>query len=332
MPTEFLPYIPLYDWDGDGDIDEDDAMVYLSRHLRVRVTDPQKDPLPEAKCRIVGNAENVYICDDKGVALIPIPEGAGTTVDLEWEPKGAEKMDPSNRFYWSNRYRIDVASRGDDDCSKRLTHLGFIGETLSQQIEAYRTYFRQATQDLLQNDVLKQMADWHDGGMYPGYKNTGTVGDTAGNTGSLVPEGEDSRELTITLADGYGEPYQGRPIDVTVGGISLSDKTKDRGNITLTLPVNADNAVITLWIGDPPNGAKQVWNLNFTTIPPVSSVTGARIRLYNLGYLAEEPDSSESMDEATSNAIRYFQYDHALEVTGFLNEVTQVKLAEYHEG
>lgn len=164
MSEESLPYWQRYDWDGDGDVDEDDASVYLSQHLLIRLTDPDKNPLPFALCRVVGDTEpTVYECDEDGVAHIPKPENDIATIDLEWEPEG---VGGSERFFWKGTFNISVSDKNDDACSLRLTNLGFEGATLKEQVRAYQTYFNRPTEGNIA-EIRDEMVDWHDGGEYP---------------------------------------------------------------------------------------------------------------------------------------------------------------------
>jgi len=154
--------------------DDDGTMVYLSRHLRIRLTDMDKNPLPSARCRIIGNPETVFECDAEGIADIPVPAGENACIDLEWESADAASRVSGPRYYWQNRFRLSVTNLNDDACSDRLTHLGFDGSSLDEQFKAYRRYFSQsATRPT--TDVTTEMAGWHDGGSYPGQVSQNTA-------------------------------------------------------------------------------------------------------------------------------------------------------------
>jgi hypothetical protein len=203
-------YIRRYDWE-ENDID---ATVYLSPYLRVRVTDPDKNPLPHAKCRLAGDEETVYDCDENGVAKIPLKDGNQDTLDIEWEPgdaasapvgggadnaaadaEGSGAGDASGetakrRFYWSSTFRTDIDSMDDEKCSQRLTHLGFCGESLEEQVKAYQNHYDQEPTGNL-GDIRDELVKWHDGGTYPGQESTGTDGESGGaaqQAGSADPE------------------------------------------------------------------------------------------------------------------------------------------------
>jgi len=162
MDDQKVPYWQSSDWDGDGDVDADDAMVYLSRHLFIRLTDLSKNPLPNAKCRIIGDTETIFECDEKGVAHIPVPKGNPPGIDLEWEPKGA-----TNQYQLKSSFHLHVDTKNDDACLTRLNNLGFYGSGQAEQVNAYQLYFDQMPTGIL-NDIRDEMVAWHDGGYYPG--------------------------------------------------------------------------------------------------------------------------------------------------------------------
>ena len=156
-------YTRIYDWSED----DTKATVYLSRRLRVRLTDLDKNPLPYAKCRFVDNKEMIFESDERGIVMIPLNDTNQRTVELEWEPAEAEGTDDENRFFWRNVFQTDIESIDDAQCVKRLANLGFSGGSLPKQVAAYQSYFGQeATGEI--NDIQSEVVQWHDGGDYPG--------------------------------------------------------------------------------------------------------------------------------------------------------------------
>lgn len=158
-----MSYTRRYDWEED----DRDATVYLSRYLRVRLTGSDKNPLPRGKCRIAGDEGTIFQCDNKGVVKIPLTNWNQTSIDLQWEPEDAENKDPADRFFFQNTFKIAITSIDDDVCRDRLTNLGFFGNSLKEQVNAYQHYFgRTQTGNL--NDIRDEMVRWHDGGEIPG--------------------------------------------------------------------------------------------------------------------------------------------------------------------
>lgn len=238
MGDERTPYWQLYDWDGDGDIDANDAMVYLSRHLLVRLTDPQKNPLPFAKCRIIGDPnKTVYVCDEDGVAHIPRDDWNQPGIDFEWETADAESNDPSNRFYWKKSFELAVTTMNDTECANRLLNLDFYGTSLSEQVSAYQTFFGRTPTGVL-NDIREEMVTWHDGGCRPDEQiSTGTIGDT-------FPDGQ-SGSAELILQDYSGNPLSYAKCRRVDGGDTETVYTADTEGL-VTIPVACGTATIEI--------------------------------------------------------------------------------------
>jgi hypothetical protein len=208
-------YIQWHDWDED----DNNATVYLSQSLLIRLTDPDKNPLPFARCRIAGDEETIITCDENGIAKIPISDGNQTSIDLEWEPQNAEQTDSENRFYWLNTFQLAVTTINDEECETRLTHLGFYG-TLTEQVNTYQTFFsREPTGDI--NDIRDEMVKWHDGGNYPGQIET-DPNQTVSNENHI-----EYTKITVLLCSPEGHPISQSKWTATVGGNELSGTTEN---------------------------------------------------------------------------------------------------------
>ena len=217
-------YSQWHDWDED----DKGAAVYLSQHLRIRLTDPDKNPLPYAQCRVAGDKETIITCDEFGIAKIPISDGNQKSIDLEWEPQYAEQTDPENRFYWLNTFQLAVSTINDEECATRLTHLGFCGDTLTEQVNTYQTFFaKDPTGDL--KDIRDEMVEWHDGGNYPGQ----TGADPNQTVSNQVPI--EHTKVTVLLCSPEGHPISQSKWNATVGGNELSGTT-DNGKIEIENP------------------------------------------------------------------------------------------------
>lgn len=64
-------------------------------------------------------------------------------------------------------------------------------------------------------------------------------------------------------------------------------------------------------------------------VPPVAALPGARVRLQNLGY-AVGHEVEAPLDPVTAEALRAFQRDHGLRVTGELDDGTQTTLRQVY--
>ncbi len=173
-----------------------EATIFLSPYLRVRVSDPYRNPLPNAQCRIVGNTDEIYDCDENGIAKIPLKNINGQKIDIEWgvppsaltdtgaitednfEPESKsvdvtnveDTDEPLNEtddyFYWNTTCNFNINSMDNEMCRQRLANLGFSGETLEEQVTAYQIYyFMEQTGNIC--DIRNELIQWHDGGDYP---------------------------------------------------------------------------------------------------------------------------------------------------------------------
>ncbi|HMA65315.1 MAG TPA: hypothetical protein VKO63_08955, partial [Chitinispirillaceae bacterium] len=207
-----------------------DAMVYLSRSLLIRLTDQNKNPLPLAKCRIIGDADTIIECDENGVAHLPVPSGNPKGIDLEWEPQDAARNDAANRFYFKGSFDLNVTSKNDEQCTTRLTNLGFIGDTLAEQVNAYQSCFGRVPTGTL-NDIRNEMVEWHDGGNYPGWvpKNSHLSVPVSSqlNTTNSTPAASSISTLPKILSSGWSLEVvheKAGAIDIdNSGSISLSE-------------------------------------------------------------------------------------------------------------
>lgn len=78
----------------------------------------------------------------------------------------------------------------------------------------------------------------------------------------------------------------------------------------------------------PPPGKIYVFELRH--LDPVTEISGVQGRLKNLGYAVRSVDGE--LGPRTREALRAFQQDHGLDVTGEPDEATQAKLAEFGRG
>jgi hypothetical protein len=248
---------------------DDEATVFVARYLRVRPTDPDKNPLPHGRCRLAGDNSRIFNCDDKGVALIPIPSGNQMTIDLEWEPQEPDQNADGRSFYYRSTFRIDIRSKDDGACGRRLTHLGFLGATLAEQVSAYQTYFgRTPTGDL--NDIRQELVEWHDGGNYPG-----------------IPAAGQSDTYAIRLTDPSGRPIPGSQWSANVAGRQQSGQADGEGWIELSVP-KTETTVVLSW--NSPTEQPGVLYCNEIHLALGEGDSAESRKLANLGYEAPTLD------------------------------------------
>ena len=112
-----------------------------------------------------------------------------------------------------------------------------------------------------------------------------------------------------------------------VGSLAYEDGRAADGVIDHQVP--ADAASGTLVIHLPDSQETFEWQLQIGTLEAPHDVTGMQQRLVNLGY--HSGPLSGSIDEATQGALRLFQEDYQLTVTGEYDAPTQNKLRSLHD-
>jgi hypothetical protein len=73
-----------------------------------------------------------------------------------------------------------------------------------------------------------------------------------------------------------------------------------------------------------------IYTFDLRHLDPTSEISGLQGRLRHLGYAVGAPDGT--LDPRSEEALRAFQTDHDLEVTGELDQATQDKLRELADG
>jgi N-acetylmuramoyl-L-alanine amidase len=109
-----------------------------------------------------------------------------------------------------------------------------------------------------------------------------------------------------------------------VDGMTREGQTDGEGWLDEPLPTKAQRGM--LYLGE----KRRAVPLNFATVDPVTEISGAQVRLKNLGYYSG--DVSGRLDEQTADSLEAFQEKFSLEVTGELDQATQDKLLEQHGG
>lgn len=192
-----MAFIRAYDWEGE---EKPAATVFLTPKLRIRLTDPFKVPVANGKCRLADDPGTVYTCDENGIAEIPLQDRNQKTVELEWESADMGGRDEPERFPWNNFFEVDIRSAEDADCTKRLMHLGFLGDTLADQVSQYQGEFGLADSGKLA-DIRDQLVAWHDGGGPPGLLAALDVGEGAALSDATPASTAYKRKRNVVITD-----------------------------------------------------------------------------------------------------------------------------------
>jgi hypothetical protein len=134
-----------------------------------------------------------------------------------------------------------------------------------------------------------------------------------------VPE-----KLRIRLLDAEAKPRANLVYRLTIEGVLRKGRTNPEGLLEEPIPPGARKGILTLGEGD----TEEEYLLRLGRLQPVSELAGVQARLNNLGCPCGAEDGV--LNAATRNALKAFQADQKLPVTGDPDATTRNKLAELH--
>jgi hypothetical protein len=131
--------------------------------------------------------------------------------------------------------------------------------------------------------------------------------------------------LRLVIRDEEDQPRANLPYLLTIDGEHREGSTDADGRIQEPIPPRAKLA--KLRVGPEEEGLE--YELQLGGMDPISETTGVQARLHNLGYDVGPADGE--LGERGQKALEEFQYEHALEPTGRLDDATRHKLEEIHD-
>lgn len=135
------------------------------------------------------------------------------------------------------------------------------------------------------------------------------------------------RWLRLRILDPFGKPCADQPYVLEVDGrvLSRDRRTDADGKLAEAIPVDATSGKVT--VGD------LFWHIDIGDLNPLfdapdGGVSGAQARLLNLGY---DPGPIDGlMGPRTAAALRRFQHDQKIGVTGQLDDQAKSALVRAH--
>jgi hypothetical protein len=139
--------------------------------------------------------------------------------------------------------------------------------------------------------------------------------------------------LILVLTDETGAAIAGKKFSLAVDGDDdgkLEGTTGSDGTIQMKIAADAAAAELTLFLveGDGIDG--YLVKLDLGQLEHESVVTGAQARLMNLGF--DCGGVSGTVDDPTKDAIKGFQTANGMTASGALDDDTNNKLRQLHEG
>lgn len=128
---------------------------------------------------------------------------------------------------------------------------------------------------------------------------------------------------------GEDAPLADMPFTMRVDGKQTTGVTSEKGVIERYISPAATSVEVTVGAGE--DAYEYVFSLG--GLDPACTPHGAQQRLANLGFLDEEAAEEEDgqLGEHTTRALRTFQQESGLPVTGELDDPTMAKLEAAHD-
>lgn len=129
--------------------------------------------------------------------------------------------------------------------------------------------------------------------------------------------------LDQKLLDEDNRPLSGKRYELKAGGKTYQGETGGDGRLRVKLPIDATSGDLKLWLTE---SETYEWTLDIGHLEPVETVFGVKGHLSNLGYDCGEVN--DTLDDAARNALRHFQADNSLPLTGEIDDATRNKLRD----
>lgn len=136
--------------------------------------------------------------------------------------------------------------------------------------------------------------------------------------------------LRLRIQDDQNKGFANKKYRLTIDGVRTEGQTDGDGLITQKISPSAINGNLLVWIYDDPHASPVPFPLDLGHLDPVTEVSGVQGRLNNLGFDCGSVDGVMGPD--TEDALRAFQTQMGLPVTGQPDSATQAKLTQVHDG
>jgi hypothetical protein len=131
--------------------------------------------------------------------------------------------------------------------------------------------------------------------------------------------------LRLQLLDGSHKPRAGLAYTLQIDTKEQKGTTDDQGYVDQPIPPDAETGVLLVTTK---SGKTERHDLRLGHVNPHGDDSGTQQRLRNLGYSVPKEDGT--MDDHTLAALKEFQADYNLPVTGQTDDATLTKLQQLH--
>jgi N-acetylmuramoyl-L-alanine amidase len=136
-------------------------------------------------------------------------------------------------------------------------------------------------------------------------------------------------KVDLLLSDPAGKPYKRKRYELKVGENVYKGRTSAEGKLKRKVPADAKEGELAIFLDDAA-GTKVEFVIELGGLPPHDTQAGAQVRLHNLGYSTGD-DERGKHGPGTERALRAFQQDQELPVTGELDAITRDRLRSEHK-
>lgn len=134
--------------------------------------------------------------------------------------------------------------------------------------------------------------------------------------------------LRIKLEDELGQPLAGKQFELVFGQDLHEGSTDGDGVLEVKVRTSDELGELTVWGSGDRQAERWSWQLRVGHLDPVEELVGVRERLNNLGFYCTP--TGQEPDDTLRFAVRGFQRQVGLEVTGEVDDATRGKLVQLH--
>jgi Putative peptidoglycan binding domain len=139
-----------------------------------------------------------------------------------------------------------------------------------------------------------------------------------------------SAVLRVRIQDDQNKPFTNKKYHLSIDGVLTKGQTDGDGMIVQKISPAATKGDLLVWIYDDPGAPGVPFPLDLGHLDPVTEISGVQARLNNLGFDCGSVDGIFGPD--TEDALRAFQSQMGLPITGQSDSATQSKLTQLHDG
>ncbi len=135
-------------------------------------------------------------------------------------------------------------------------------------------------------------------------------------------------KIAFTVSEQNGDPFTGKAYTLVVGKQEFTGATDGNGYLEHWVATTEKSANLTVVIDEIGLPESLEWEIDIGHLPPYNVLPGLQARLNNLGYVCGNIDND--IGDKTIAALKQFQSDNDLDVTGEMDDVTQNTVRDVH--